>query len=57
LNRDLVLPQCAKVLLQLKQMFFRYLAHLQLKEVIRDVLQPWPAWHLAPKAQAQRVRE
>jgi hypothetical protein len=38
-------------------MFFRYLVHLQLKEVIHDVLLPWPAWHLAPKAQAQRVRE
>jgi hypothetical protein len=57
LNRDLVLPQCVITQLQLKQMFFRYLAHLQLKVVIRDVPQPWPAWHLAPKAQAQRVRE
>jgi hypothetical protein len=57
LNRDLALPKFAITLLRLKRMFFRYPAHPQLKEVIRYVTPPLPEWHLAPKAQAQRVRE
>jgi hypothetical protein len=57
LNQGLVLPKFEIRQLRLKRMFFRYLDHLQLKEAIRDALPPLPVWHLAPKAQAQRVRE
>jgi hypothetical protein len=57
LNQDLVLPKFAITLLRLKRMFSRYPAHQQLIVVLRDVPLPWPVWHLAPKAQAQRVRE
>jgi hypothetical protein len=57
LNQGLVLLQFVKALLRLVPKFFQYLVHLQLKEAIRDVPLPLPVWHLAPKAQAQRVRE
>jgi hypothetical protein len=57
LNRDLVPQQFDIKQIRLILKFYLCPAHLQLKEVIRDVLPPSPAWHLAPKAQAQRVRE
>jgi hypothetical protein len=57
LNLDLVLPKFGITLLRLILMFYLYLAHLRLIVVLRDVPQPWPEWHLAPKAQAQRVHE
>jgi hypothetical protein len=57
LNQGLVLPKFEIRQLRLIPKFYLCPARRQLKEAIRDALPPLPVWHLAPKAQAQRVRE